>query len=171
MSSVNLVIIFSTIWKFLEIEGEEVTFHKHFLHETPSFGLSLAISLTCSSSFPYRRKAQFLHGTSQGCALSFLVCRVPPTGAPFIGFEGGIEETQSEESVRRFKGRGFDWSLCYLKALKLYNAKQVPFFFIYGSYIPPFITAIHSSSLTADNTKNSLLAKNSIYHSPQDNNF
>lgn len=36
---------------------------------------------------------------------------------------------------------------------------------------PPFMTAIHFFKLTADNTKNSLLAKNSVYHSLQDNNF
>lgn len=132
------------------------------------------MSLTCSSSLPYRRrKAQFSHRASQGCGLSSSVGiqGLSSSSTPIIGFEGGVEETQSEKSVRRFKGRGFDWSLCYLKALKLYNTEQVPFFFIYGSYIPPFITAIHFSSLTADNAKNSLLAKNSIYRSPQDNNF
>lgn len=36
---------------------------------------------------------------------------------------------------------------------------------------PLFITAMHFSNLTADNTENSLLAKNSIYHSLQENNF
>lgn len=35
----------------------------------------------------------------------------------------------------------------------------------------PFITAIHFSNLTADNTENSLLAKNFIFHTLQDNNF
>jgi hypothetical protein len=67
-------------------------------------------------------------------------------------------EEHSEEQVR-FKGKRFVWSLCYLKALKLYKAKQVPFFFIYGSYISPFITTIHFSSLTAESTKYSQLAK------------
>lgn len=63
--------------------------------------------------------------------------RVSPAGASFIGLERRTGQTPSEGSVRQFNRRGLVWSLCYLKALRLYNAKQVPFFFLYGSYIPP----------------------------------
>lgn len=121
---------------------------------------------------PYKKK-RFSHRTSQAGrgAPSPSWDAVSLARASFVGFGGGTGETQSEESVIRFKGSGFVWSLCYLTALKLYNAKQVPFFFIYGSYIYPFIIAIYFSNLTADNTENSLLAKNFIFHTLQDNNF
>lgn len=130
-----------------------------------SHGLLLPLSLTNSFPRPLQKENQVL--TQSRLAKGHLLS---PAGASDTGFAEGVGETQSEERVR-LKGRGFVWSLCYLKALKLYNAKQVPFFFIYGSYIPSFITAIHFSNLTADKTENSLLGKNSIYHSLQDNNF
>lgn len=123
---------FSSIWKFSETDIK-----RNFPWEL-SHGLSLAVSLTSSSSWPVQKKG-FSHRTSQAGqgAPSPSWYAVSLARASFIGFGGGTGETQSEESVIRFKGSGFVWSLCYLTALKLYNAKQVPFFFIYGSYIYP----------------------------------
>lgn len=122
---------FSSIWKVSEIDIKsnfpwELS-HGLSLREPDTFFL---LTLT---------KKRFSHRTSQAGrrapSASWYAISLPR--ASFIGFGGGTGETQSEESVIRFKGSGFVWSLCYLTALKLYNAKQVPFFFIYGSYIYP----------------------------------
>lgn len=157
--------------EILSNRGKKGTFHKSFLNENFSMASHWLWAWHALHPDPTEEEQFGLNiETAKGVAfLSWYVGSLQ--WAPCLNFEGRIGETQSKENVREFEGRVFDWSLCYLKALKLYNAKQVPFFFIYGSYIPPFITAIHFSSLTADNTENSLLAKNSIYHSPQDNNF
>lgn len=92
-------------------------------------------------------------------SLSSLVCKAFLARAPFIGFGKGIGQTQSEESVRGFKGSRLFWSLCYLKALKLYNAKQSRFSLFMDHISPLLLLPYIFSSLTADNTENSPRAK------------
>lgn len=60
------------------------------------------------------------------CVFGFDIQSLQPTGSTVYRLWSRTEEAY--EASRK----GFVLSLCYLKALKLYNAKQVPFFFIYG---------------------------------------
>ena len=104
-------------------------------------------------------------------SLSSLVCKAFLARAPFIGFGKGIGETQSEESVRGFKGRRLLWSLCYLKALKLYNAKQSRFSLFMDHISPLLLLPYIFPTWQLITPKIHCEQKNPIYHSLQDNNF
>lgn len=132
-----LVIIFSSVWKFLAIEGKKELSTKVFCMKNFSMAYHWLWAWHDLHPDPTEEEQSGLNKEpAKGVAfLSWYVGSLH--WAPCLNFEGRIGETQSKENVRGFEGRGFDWSLCYLKALKLYNAKQVPFFFIYGSYISP----------------------------------
>lgn len=124
------------MWKFLE--RHKGTLHEHCFREKLFHGSLPARGLTYSSPWPVqKKKSQVLPWRQPVRCLFLLGMQVSAATALFTGLGAGMWETQSEVSIRRFKGREFVWSLCYLEALKLYNAKQVPFFFMYGSYISP----------------------------------
>lgn len=108
----------------------------------------LAVSLACSSSWSIGKKGQVL-------TRSLLA-----------------EGTSSLVGMQVSPAREFVWSLYYLKALELYNAKQVPFFFIYGSYISPLYYC-HAFFLAWQliTVKIHCLQKYSTYHSLQENEF